>query len=149
MSAKQATPTTTSRSENLRFLHDFQQRSYWESTKVLTSFAAFYLAVTSAALGYVLTRDLKPPFPRLFAITALAFLVLFLLVFSMWARGLLKQVALLDETSRRVDGELYEALCLWGLFAQWRRVNWTAMIATYLAGSVLMGGILFVLLGAG
>lgn len=131
--------------DNLRFLHAFQERTYWESTKVLTTFAAFYLAVTSAALGYVLTQNLKPPLPRLFALTGLTFSVLFFLVFSVWAHGLLRQIALLDDTSRRLDSDLYTELDLGRLFGYWRRVNLTAMISIYLAGALLVSGILLVL----
>jgi len=134
------------RNDNLRFVHDFQQRAYWESAKVLTSFAAVYLAITSAALGYVLSQNLRPPLPRLFAATALTFSLLFFLVFSIWAQGLLRQIALLEDTSRRLDAGLYNELELHRLFASWRKVNWTVMIATYLAGTVLLSGILFILI---
>jgi hypothetical protein len=132
--------------DNVRFLHDFQQRSYWESAKVLTSFAAVYLGITSAVLGYVLVQNLKPPLPRLFAATALIFSLLFFAVFSIWAHGLLRQISLLEDTSRRLDSSLYDEIELHRLFTYWRRVNWSVMIATYVASAVLVAGMLIVLI---
>ena len=132
----------------LRFLHDFQQKAYWESTKVLMSFAAAYLALTTATLGYVLTRDLKPLLQRMFAATALTVSVLFFLIFSVWAHGLLRQITMLDDTSRRLDPDLYTKLDMGGLFRHWRRVNLTTMISIYIVGAFLVSGILVVLRGS-
>lgn len=133
----------------LRYLHDFQQKCYWESAKVLTTGMAFYLAITSAVLGYVLTQKLPAHLPRLLVSAMIVISLVFFAAFSVWAHGLLTQIAMLDKITRALDVQLHRTLDMGSLFSHWRWVNKIIMVAVYSVGVVLLGGMVFVWLTSG
>src|SRR5437867_4358846 len=107
----------------LRHLHEFHQKAYWESTKLLAQGMAFYVAITTALLGYVLTQPLSQVVKRSLIVAGLAISVLFFLGFSVWAFGLLQQINILECLTRDLDPQLYKKARMRALFKRWRSVN--------------------------
>jgi hypothetical protein len=128
--------------DTIRFIHEFQQKTYWEGVGMLTRVMAFYLAVTSFLFGYILTKGLSPRLSVLFVGVAVAVSTIFLVVLVAWAWGLTRIVDLLDSLTLGLDRQAYEDLRMKAQFRTWRRINRVVIVGTVLVVVVIIAGLL-------
>lgn len=103
---------------------------------------AFYLAITSALFGYVLTRTLSPRLSALLVGLAVAISIIFFVILVAWVWGLTRMVNLLESLTLRMEKQAYEDLQMKAHFRIWRRINRVIIAGTVLSVAVIIVGLL-------
>ncbi len=129
----------------LRFLHQTQQRSYWETANLTAKGIAFYLAVTAALLSYTLTQKLEPALASLLLWGALAISAAVFAALGANAWLLFHQAKSLEALSLALDKDAFEALSFSRHARNERRVLVIVISAYCAVGAALVTGILLLL----
>jgi hypothetical protein len=82
--------------DTLRHLHNAERANYWDAANLLAKSMAYYLAISAAVLGYVLTQKLDPPLPRLIVFAGLTISTGYIVALSAGVWGLFRQMKLVD-----------------------------------------------------
>ena len=133
----------------LRFLHQANQRAYWETANLTAKGIAFYLAVTAALLSYYLNNQ-----PHNLEQTALARLLLWgaLLIsaavfVALGANAwlLFRQAKSLEALAQMLDAKAFVSLSIGRQSRHQRRVLAMVISAYCAVGAVLFAGLLILL----
>jgi len=133
----------------LKHLHEWERKNYWDAVNVFSKAMTFYLAIAAAVLGYLLTRDLPPPFPRDIAWAGLIISVAFLVALVTGVIGVLRQLDRLRQLDVAVTGALQRVQVGPGMHADWRQVVVVMATCSTVLIFVIMIGLALILLGRG
>jgi len=129
----------------LRFLHQTQQRSYWETANLTAKGIAFYLAVTAALLSYSLTQKLEPALVRLLLWGALVISVAVFVALGANGWLLFRQAKSLEALSLALDKDAFETLSMDRYARNERRVLAIVISAYCAVGATLLIGLVLLL----
>ena len=120
----------TERVDALKFLYESQQKWFWQTLDALIKGGAFYLTITAAILGYVLSKDLPGSLQRSILIIGIITSVCFIIGATACARGLHAYLTPIERSLKSLDPATSDELNLPHVFAVMRNVMWVVVICS-------------------
>ncbi|HEX8473000.1 MAG TPA: hypothetical protein VF666_03125 [Pyrinomonadaceae bacterium] len=133
------------RADGLKFIYESQQKWFWQMLDALIKGSAFYLTITAAIIGYVLSKDLPPSLQRSILILGIITSVLFIIGATACARGLHACLTPLENSLKDVNLELAVSMNLSHVFSVMRRVMWIVVICSGIVFSMFIVAMFFLL----
>jgi hypothetical protein len=133
------------RVDTLKFLYESQQKWFWQTLDALIKGGAFYLTITAAILGYVLSKDLPGSLQRSILIIGIITSVCFIIGATACARGLHAYLTPIEKSLKSLSPAAAGDLNLPHVFVVMRRVMWVVVICSaivFIMFTITMGFLL-------
>lgn len=129
------------RHEAVKALHETYHHLYWESSNSLLKTWGFYLIMTGALIGYVLTKGMSPTLSKSALMGAVVISATMISTFAGWTWGLHGIVRLLERLTKELDHNVFYDFGLNRIFSHWRRLVLFIMVCTIVDGALIIAGI--------
>lgn len=118
------------RIDTQKFLYESQQRWFWQTLDALIKGGAFYLTITAAILGYVLSKDLPGSLQRSILTIGIITSLCFIIGATACARGLHAYLTPIEKSLQSLNPVMAEEMNLPHVFTVMRNVMWIVVICS-------------------
>jgi hypothetical protein len=129
----------------LKFIYESQQKWFWQMLDALIKGSAFYLTITAAIIGYVLSKDLPASLQRSILMLGIITSVLFIVGATACARGLHACLTPLEKSLIDVNPELAVEMNLPHVFSVMSRMMWIVVICSGMVFTMFIVAMFFLL----